>query len=197
MLALFVTLFAETLGLPLPGESALLATSTFAGEGKFNILHVAATAWAAAILGDNVSYLLGRRLGRPTLLYYGGKVGITEKQLQTAESVMDRFGFLVVLTARFFPLLRQLNGLVAGTTGMRWHIFVMADIVGCAFWVTLWSTLGYNIGHSKDLIPDVLHQLKALSHYIIPIVLLLLVLLTFARLISLRRARRAKAKASS
>ncbi len=71
LLILFPTIFFETFGLPLPGESALVATSALAAKGSLNIVAVAATASLAAIAGDNVAHLIGRRYGRAIIIAYG------------------------------------------------------------------------------------------------------------------------------
>ena len=184
--AMFVSLSTEAVGLPMPGESAMLAAAALAGDGRFNIWHVVLVAWCAAVLGDNLGYYLGRRFGRPAILTYGRWAGITEAHLDRAEGVLDRYGFFVVLSARFLPLLRQLNGLVAGTTEMRWHLFLLADMVGSAAWVAFWGTIGYKLGHTQDLIPDLLLHLKAAAHYVIPALLALIVVLTLMRLLRRR-----------
>ncbi|MEM8957131.1 MAG: DedA family protein [Pseudomonadota bacterium] len=181
--AMFVSLSTEAIGLPMPGESAMLAAAALAGDGRFNIWHVAIVAWCAALVGDNIGYYLGRRLGRPTVLTYGGRVGITEAHLSRAERMLDRYGFFVVLSARFLPLLRQLNGLVAGTTRMRWHLFIAADMVGSACWVAFWSIIGYKVGHTPDLVPDLFKHLKSVAHYVVPGLLALLVILTAWRIL--------------
>lgn len=185
--AMFVSLSTEAIGLPMPGESAMLAAAALAGDGRFNIWHVAMVAWCAALVGDNAGYYLGRRLGRPTILTFGGRVGITEAHLDRAEQMLDRYGFFVVLSARFLPLLRQLNGLVAGTTGMRWRLFIVADMVGSAAWVAFWSIIGYKVGHTPGLVPDLLVHLKSVAHYVIPGLLALIVILTAWRLLFKRR----------
>ena len=69
--ALFVSVMLEALGAPLPGESAVILASTAAAAGKLDIYAVAAAAFLAAVAGDNIGYLLGRKLGRPVITRYG------------------------------------------------------------------------------------------------------------------------------
>ncbi|MCR9086847.1 MAG: DedA family protein [Rhodobacteraceae bacterium] len=187
--AMFVSLSTEAIGLPMPGESAMLAAAALAGDGRFNIWHVAVVAWCAALVGDNTGYYLGRRLGRPTILTYGGRVGITGAHLDRAEQMLDRYGFFVVLSARFLPLLRQLNGLVAGTTQMRWRQFFVADMVGSAVWVAFWSIIGYKVGRIPGLVPDLFQHLKSVAHYVVPGLLVLIFVLTVWRVLFRRRAK--------
>ncbi len=92
-----LTLFFETLGAPLPGESALILASGAAAAGKLDIRAVVLAAWLGSILGDNAAYLIGRKLGRPAVLRYGGRVGVTEGAYAKAEAITHRYGPLMVV----------------------------------------------------------------------------------------------------
>jgi membrane protein DedA with SNARE-associated domain len=72
-------------------------------------------AWLGAVLGDNIGYVIGKILGRAAVLRYGEKIGLTPHRLQKIEEVFARFGLATVAFARFVNILRQLNGVVAGT----------------------------------------------------------------------------------
>jgi len=144
--ALGLVLFLESIGLPLPGESLLIAAGALAGEGRFNPWAVGAVAVAAAVLGDNLGYLVGRRAGRPLILKHGRRLGITPERFARVEALLARRGWLIVAGARFVVLLRQLNGLVAGSAAMPWRSFLAANIAGAAVWVGLWTTLAYQLG---------------------------------------------------
>jgi membrane protein DedA with SNARE-associated domain len=139
-------LFLESVGAPLPGESLLIAAGALAGEGEFNPWAVGAVAVLAAVLGDNLSYLIGRRAGRPLILKHGRRLGITPERFAKVEALLQRRGWMIVAGARFVVLLRQLNGLVAGAAGMPWRRFLLADIAGAVVWVGLWTTLAYELG---------------------------------------------------
>lgn len=152
-IALFVSLTLETLGLPLPGESALILASTLAGAGKISIWAVAIAAWCGAVLGDNIAYFIGRKYGRVVVTSYGARFGVTESRYAKVEAVFARYGPLMVIAARFVVLLRQMNGLVAGTAGMHWFAFALSNIVGAALWVGFWTTLAYHFGHSATILP--------------------------------------------
>lgn len=172
---LFLTITAESLGAPVPGESAIIAAAAAAGRGELDIRAVALAAFLGAILGDNIGYLIGRRLGRDAVLRVGRRFGVTEAAMAKTEAVTARWGPLMVVVARFVILLRQLNGLVAGTTGMPWHRFVVANIVGAAIWVGLWTTLAYRFGHSKSVLPYVWHHLGLVAAVLVPLLILALV----------------------
>jgi membrane protein DedA with SNARE-associated domain len=181
LLALFVSVSLEAVGAPLPGETAIMLAAGAASAGELNVYAVALTAFLAAVLGDNVGYLLGRRLGRPVILRYGARVGLGERTFAHAEAVARRHGPLMVVFARFVVLLRQLNGLVAGTTGMPWPVFLAANAVGAALWVGVWTSLAYHFGKSIDIIPLLWHHLGLTAGIAITILIAVLVWLRFFR----------------
>jgi len=177
--ALFASVMFEALGAPLPGESAVILASTAAAEGKLDIRAVAAAAFLAAVAGDNIGYLLGRRLGRPVITRYGARFGLTEAAFDKVEAVARRRGPFMVVIARFVVVLRQLNGIVAGTTGMPWPVFLVANAIGAALWVGVWTTLAYKFGHSTDIVPFIWHHLNAVMAIVVPLLVLALVILHF------------------
>ena len=164
--------FLEALGAPLPGETLLVIAAGMAASGVLDIRAVALVGFLAAVLGDNLGYLIGRRYGRRVVLRVGGRFGITEPRLDKVERILDHRGWVVVSVARFFPLLRQLNGLAAGTVGMRWSHFLAANIAGAALWVGLWSWLGYRVGGEAHLLPMLWHVLRRFAWVIVPPLLL-------------------------
>jgi membrane protein DedA with SNARE-associated domain len=175
--ALFVSVMLESLGAPLPGETAILAASAAAAAGNLNIYAVVIAAFAAAVLGDNIGYLIGRKFGRPVVLRYGARFGATEANLARVEAVAEKYGPLMVVFARFFVVLRQLNGIVAGTSGMHWAVFGIANAIGAALWVGLWSTLAYRFGLTTKVIPLIAHHLALIVAILMPLLLITLVVL--------------------
>ena len=149
--ALFAVLFVESFGLPLPGETFLVAASFLAVQGQLNIWLVGLTAWAAAVLGDNVGYAIGRFGGRRLVARYGARIGISAERLKKTERFFAHYGPEVVIIARFFPVLRQLNGIVAGSTGMDWKRFVSYNALGGLLWVGAWSSGVYYFGHQIEV----------------------------------------------
>ena len=162
LVALFATLFLETFGLPLPGESALVAMSAGAAKGNFSIYSVALVAICASVAGDNVAFWIGRRFGRELVLTYGQRVGLTEARYLQVEQATWKYGAYAVVIARFFLLLRQLNGLVAGTANMHWLKFLIANILGATLWVLFWTTLAYQFGLNTSTV------LALLQKYAVP-----------------------------
>ena len=171
-IALFVSLTLETLGLPLPGESALILAATLAGAGKINIWAVAIAAWCGAVLGDNIAYFVGRKYGRAVVTSYGARFGVTESRYAKVEGVFARYGPLMVIAARFLVLLRQMNGLVAGTAGMHWLAFALSNIVGAALWVGFWTLLAYHFGHSATVLPYIGRHIGVAASGLIALALL-------------------------
>jgi membrane protein DedA with SNARE-associated domain len=169
--ALFVSVMLEALGAPLPGESAVILASGAAAAGKLDIYAVAVTAFIAAVAGDNAGYLLGRRLGRPVITRYGARFGLTEANFDRVEAVARRRGPVMVVIARFVVVLRQLNGIVAGTTGMPWPVFLIANAAGAALWVGVWTTLAYKFGHDADVLPFLWHHLSAVMAIGVPLLI--------------------------
>jgi len=144
--ALFGVLFAESFGLPLPGEAFLVTASFLATQGQLNIWLVGVTAWTAAVLGDNVGYAIGRFGGRRLIIRHGTRVGISAERLNRTERFFARYGPEIVIVARFFPVLRQLNGIVAGSAGMGWKRFASYNALGALLWVGAWGSGVYYFG---------------------------------------------------
>jgi len=113
----------EDFGVPVPGETVLIAAAVYAGAGQLNIIVLALIAVAAAVIGDNIGYAIGRFGGRRLVERFGRYLLITPQRLDTAERFFGRHGGKVVTIARFVEGLRQANGIIAGITGMRWRRF--------------------------------------------------------------------------
>ena len=141
-LAVFGTVFLEDFGLPLPGETMLITAGVLAGMGQLGIVPLLPVAWTAAVLGDNVGYAIGRIGGRRLVLRWGRYVLVTPERLQAIERFFWRHGGKVVLVARFVEGLRQLNGVVAGISGMPWRRFLVFNAIGAALWACTWGLLG-------------------------------------------------------
>ncbi len=137
--ALFLTIYLESFGVPLPGESSLIAAALLATRGDLNIIHVFLAAWVGGVLGDSTGYLIGRFGGRALIKRFGWVVKLTPERLASLEKMAKEKGFLLVLTARFVVVLRQLNGVLAGSIGMPWHHFAIANALGAAAWAGLWT----------------------------------------------------------
>ncbi|MEU3416000.1 DedA family protein [Streptomyces sp. NPDC006658] len=152
--AVGAVVLVEDFGVPAPGETILLAAGVYAGAGRLNVAAVALIAFAAAVAGDNLGYLIGRSGGRAFVHRWGRYVLLTPERFATAERFFTRHGGGIVTVARFVEGLRQANGIIAGTTGMRWRRFLAFNALGAALWVGLWTTLAYVAGSHITAIYD-------------------------------------------
>lgn len=162
LIILFVAVFFEDFGLPLPGETILVATAALAAKGGLPISGVITVAFIAAVLGDNLGYLIGRSGGHRLLLAKGRAVGLTHARLARVERFFHRYGPVIVVVARFFEGLRQLNGIVAGSMLMDWRLFVVFNALGAALWVGFWGIGVYLYGDSM------IHYASALYEHLSP-----------------------------
>jgi membrane protein DedA with SNARE-associated domain len=176
--------FFEDFGVPLPGETMLVAAALYAGAGHINIFVVGVIAFLAAVAGDNVGYAIGRFGGHGLVERYGKYVLLTGDRLERAEAFFERYGGRVVTVARFVSGLRQLNGIIAGTMEMHWLRFLAFNALGAALWVAAWTSLGYVAGD----------HVETLVHYYayVAVGLAVVVIAVVAWHLHRRRARRAR-----
>ncbi|WP_238011432.1 DedA family protein [Dactylosporangium sp. AC04546] len=159
-LVLALLVLVEGFGVPAPGETAIILGAGLAGHGRLNIVLVGLVAFAAAVTGDSIGYWIGRPGGRRLVLRFGRAVRLTEARLVRMERFMARRGPIVVAAARFVEGLRQLNGVVAGVTGMPWRRFIVFNALGAAVWVGVWTSAGYFVGDNINAIRDALGQFE-------------------------------------
>ena len=150
VVVVFVGILVESSGLPVPGESLLVAAGVLASQGRLNILAVFLAAWAGGTLGDNVGYVLGRRYGRPFVYRYGAKIGLTRPRIERIEQRFLQRGPPIVLIARFILVLRQLCGFVAGTAHMPWWRFSFYNALGAALWAGAYIGGAYLLGAAVE-----------------------------------------------
>lgn len=163
VLAVFLLVMVEGFGVPAPGQSMVIAGGLLAAQGKISVL-VLPIAWAAAVTGDNIGYAIGHFGGRPLVLHLGRRIGIRSHHLERVEGFFQRWGGGVVIVARFFEGLRQLNGVIAGTSGMPWWRFLIFNAIGAGLWVSLWGLGAYLLGHHLE---QVLEAFKRLEPWLI------------------------------
>jgi membrane protein DedA with SNARE-associated domain len=141
----------ESIGLPFPGETVLIASAIFAGtEHHLNIVAVVLTAVGGAVVGQMIGYVIGREFGYWLLLRYGGYVRITESRIKLGEYLFLRHGRKIVFIARFIPFLRSLAGILAGANRMPWRQFLVANIVGACVWATFFGSAAYLLGREVE-----------------------------------------------
>ena len=191
-LAVAGLVLVEDFGIPVPGETILIAASLYAGAGRLNVVAVGVIAWVCAVLGDNIGFLIGHFGGRRLALKYGKYVFLTAGRLDKAENFFEHHGGKIIVAARFIEGLRQANGIVAGITGMHWKRFIPFNALGAALWVGLWVSLGYLAGNH---ITTIYEQITRYSLYVLIVLAVAVAALIGWRVRHHLRQRRARAEA--
>ena len=148
LIVVFLLIAAESAGVPLPGEAALVAAGVFAARGHYSIVTVIVVAALAAIIGDNVGYWLGRKLGRGFLQRYGVVRRFSERVLPRAERFFDKHGGKAIFLARFTAGLRIAGAWIAGFARMPWWRFLLWNAAGGIVWATAVALVAYYFGHA-------------------------------------------------
>lgn len=146
-LVVFVLVLLESIGLPVPGETALVGAALYAGSThKLEIWWVIAVAVAGAILGDNIGFAIGRYGGAKVLLRYGHKIRLHEGRLKIGIWLFRRHGGKVVFWGRFVAILRTYAAFLAGTNHMPWRRFLFFNAAGGIVWATVFGIAYYLFG---------------------------------------------------
>jgi len=141
---LFAAVAIESFGIPVPGETALIAVGVLASQGHYSIVTVIALAAAAAIIGDNLGFwLIGRRGGRALIARFGWVERHTQHVLPRAEALIDRYGGRAVFFGRFVSVLRETIAWIAGLAGMSWPRFLFWNAFGGIVWASGIGLLAY------------------------------------------------------
>jgi membrane protein DedA with SNARE-associated domain len=134
----------ESFGIPVPGETALIAFGVLASQGHYSVVSVIAVAAAAAIVGDNLGFwLIGRRGGRALIARFVWVERRTQYVLPRAEALIARYGGRAVFFGRFVSVLRETIAWVAGLAGMSWPRFLFWNAFGGIVWATGVGLLAY------------------------------------------------------
>jgi membrane protein DedA with SNARE-associated domain len=137
----------ESIGVPVPGETALIGAALYAGSThKLEIWWVIGAAIAGAIIGDNIGFSIGRYGGAGLLLRYGHKVRLHEGRLKIGIWLFRRHGGKVVFWGRFVSVLRTYAAFLAGTNQMAWPRFLVFNAAGAVVWATIYGVLYYVFG---------------------------------------------------
>src|SRR5262245_127963 len=138
---------SESMGIPVPGETTLVAAGIYAGStGEIDPHVLVAVAAVAAILGDNIGYVIGRTIGLRLLLRYGRHVNLTEARLKLGRYLFLRHGGKIVFFGRFVALLRTLTALLAGIDQMPWLRFLFFNACGGICWAAAFGFGAYLFG---------------------------------------------------
>jgi membrane protein DedA with SNARE-associated domain len=146
---LFAVVLLESFGIPLPGETALIAFGILASQGHYSIVWVIVVAAAGAIVGDNLGYwIIGRWGGRRLFERWEPLRRYSERFLPAAERLMTKHGGKVVFFGRFITVLRYTAAWAAGIGRMEWWKFLFYNAAGGIIWATAVGLVAYYSGHA-------------------------------------------------
>ena len=145
--AVLIFVAVESVGIPFPGETMLLAAAIYAGTTHhLQLPLVIAAAAVGAILGDNVGYLAGREGGYRLLRRYGHLVRLDERKLKLGQYLFMKHGGKVVFFGRFVAVLRIWAAFLAGTYRLPWRRFLAYNAAGGVVWAAVFGLGGYALG---------------------------------------------------
>ncbi len=174
--AVFCFVAIESLGIPLPGETALITAGIYAGSThRLSPWVIWVVASAAAIIGDNIGYLIGDKGGYRLVRRYGPKVHIDEAKLKVGRYAFDRQGGKVVFFGRFVSVLRTYAAFLAGTNKMRWRHFFVANAAGGILWAAIYTFGAYFAGNTLRKVSGTINiALGAVAVIVIVVVFLVI-----------------------
>jgi membrane protein DedA with SNARE-associated domain len=143
-----LTVAVEGMGIPVPGETMLVAAAIYAGTThELALPSVIIAAAVGAILGDNTGFWIGREVGYRLLLRHGTRVGLTERRIKLGQYLFLRYGAAIVFFGRFFAVLRCFATLLAGANRMAWPRFLVFNALGGTVWASVFGGGAYAFGH--------------------------------------------------
>jgi membrane protein DedA with SNARE-associated domain len=144
---LFFVVMLESMGVPVPGETALVTTALYAGSThRIDIVSVVLVAAAGAMIGDNIGYLIGRSIGVRLLVRYGRYIRLDETRLKVGQYLFLRHGGKIVFFGRFVAFLRAFAAVLAGANRMPWPYFLLMNGLGGICWASLFGAGAYLFG---------------------------------------------------
>jgi membrane protein DedA with SNARE-associated domain len=176
----FFGILLENAGVPVPGETILLAGAALARFGHLSLPWVIIVAVCGAVFGDNVGFYIGRRGGRVLIERHGRLLGVTAKRLIAFDAFFAKHGAKTVFIARFVTGLRVVGAVLAGASTLPWSRFLLFNAAGAVAWASTFGAAGYVLGYSWD----------AIERWIGHLGLALLVVLAAAGAVAFVRSRR-------
>lgn len=171
----FFGVLLENAGIPVPGETILLAGAALARFGHLSLVWVVTTAVAGAVVGDNVGFVVGRRGGRRLLERHGGLLGLTKRRLDQFDAFFARHGAKTVFAARFITGLRVVGAVLAGASTLPWGRFLVFNAAGAIAWATTFGAVGYVLGYSWETIERWVGHLGLVLLVVVAVVVVLAV----------------------
>jgi membrane protein DedA with SNARE-associated domain len=174
--AIFVTMTAESAGLPISSEIVVPLGGALASQGKLNNLAlVIAVASLANLTGSLIAFWLTRRYGeRIVLSRVGRRLGLSRGHLRLANRFFERFGLWAVFIGRLLPIVRTYISFPAGVSKIGYVRFVLATLAGAIPWNFALAYAGYKLGQQYQTVA------KDISPFVIPIAIVVVILLAAA-----------------
>ena len=138
----------EGAGVPIPGETMLLAGAVLAHSGRLSLPLVILAAICGGLAGDNLGFFIGRRGGRWLVERYGKPLGLTAERMAEFDRFFERHGPRTIFIARFVTGLRVVCAVLAGGSGLAWPVFAMYNAAGVVTWSVAIALVGYLVGES-------------------------------------------------
>jgi membrane-associated protein len=183
-LGLFAIVFAESgllIGFFLPGDSLLFTAGLLSSQGNLPALPILLVGcFVAAVAGDQVGYVFGRRVG-PALFRRPNSRFFKQENVDRAQRYFEEHGTKTIILARFVPIVRTFAPIVAGVGRMHYRTFVTFNVIGGLLWAVGVTSLGYALGETFPWIED----------YLLPVVLVIILLSGVPILLEMRKARQA------
>jgi membrane-associated protein len=186
-IGLFAIVFAESglfFGFFLPGDSLLFTAGLFAAQGTLSLPVTLVGCFVAAVAGDQVGYLFGKRVG-PALFRRPDSRFFRQEYVERAQQFFERYGAKTIVLARFVPIVRTFAPILAGVGRMPYRTFVTFNMFGGLLWAVGVTLLGYALG---EMIPDI-------DTYLLPIIAVIIALSLIPIALEWRRNRKDKASA--
>jgi membrane protein DedA with SNARE-associated domain len=171
-LGVFLLVGIESLGIPIPGETALVTAAAYAALGHLNIYGVVVVAAAGAILGDTIGYWIGRRAGLAAVRRWGRSLRVNASHMDRAHTFFQRHGGKTVFIGRFVALLRSWAAVLAGVGCMPYGAFLFYNATGGIVWAALFGTLGYVFGRNLPRLEEYIGQSSLAAAALIAVIAL-------------------------
>lgn len=174
VLAIFLTMTAESAGIPISSEIVVPLGGALASQGKLSFIGVVIAASAGNLLGSLIAYLLVRRYGEALILGPGRRVGLTPGHLRLAKRFFDRWGLFAVFAGRLLPIIRTYISFPAGLSRITVLPFTLATLLGAIPWNLALAYAGFKLGQNYERVSSVL------GPFTLPLAIAVLVLIIAA-----------------
>jgi membrane protein DedA with SNARE-associated domain len=166
-----VLVLAEGVGLPLPGETALITAAAVAAQShRLTIVGVLIASFVGAAGGGVGGYWIGKTGGLHFLTKHGRFIGITQQRITKARKFFTKHGPKAVFFARFIAILRMFAGLLAGVTKMPFGIFLLWNALGALVWSILFGVLGYVFGDNLPKLEHLVGRTSLIAFVVVALV---------------------------